>query len=172
MRLCSTGDLQFLVSRHKPSHPNNQPFVIPTGGQRSGGTCGSGFRITNHHVPIQPTLCHPDRSAAQWRDLQFPVSASQPSRPEPTYPLSSRPERSAVEGPAVPVSASQTITSRSNLPFVIPTRAQRSGGTCGSGFRITSRLSHRPDRRPPLQLRKAFELCLWFQLLGTSPRSL
>jgi hypothetical protein len=50
-----------------------------------------------HHPP----LCHPDRSAAQWRDLQFSQPASDPD-------------------------------GSTTLPFVIPTEAQRSGGICSS----------------------------------------
>jgi hypothetical protein len=76
-------------------------FVIPTEAKRSGGICGSHNRrpilMENNH----PNLCHPDRSEAQWRDLQFAQPASNPDGEQPPYPLSSRPERSAVEGSAV-----------------------------------------------------------------------
>jgi len=86
--------------------------------------------ITNVEWKRHSLLCHPDRSAAQWRDLQcaltlpqFSLSTSnlkQKCHPDrsggtccsldpnnqcrmeaPLSPLSSRPERSAVEGSAV-----------------------------------------------------------------------
>jgi hypothetical protein len=44
---------------------------IPTEAKSDGGTCYSFQPLTNspweHHSP----LCHPDRSEAKWRDLQF-----------------------------------------------------------------------------------------------------
>jgi hypothetical protein len=73
-------------------------------------------------APPQPfvpdhTLCHPDRSAAQWRDLRC---AARPPRicltqrltflKQATLPLSSRPKRSAVEGPAVRLAASSNLS--------------------------------------------------------------
>jgi hypothetical protein len=40
----------------------------------------SRFPTTNYQVHNQRTLCHPDRSVAQWRDLRFPFSPPQISR--------------------------------------------------------------------------------------------
>jgi hypothetical protein len=99
-------------------------FVIPTGAKRSGGTSSSS-RI------VLLSLCHPDRSEAKWRDQQFLTE-------RPPFTLSSRPERSAVEGPAVPHGAA-------SFHFVIPTGAKRSGGTCSSSRIVILSLCH-PDR--------------------------
>jgi hypothetical protein len=62
---------------------------------------GSAFLSTSNQRRRKrhPALCHPGRSAAQWRDLQFSL-------------------------PATNAYGSAT------LPFVIPTEAQRSGGIC------------------------------------------
>jgi hypothetical protein len=48
-----------------------------------------------------PPLCHPDRSEAQRRDLRLASHRKQTQVEVPPSPLSSRPERSAAEGPAV-----------------------------------------------------------------------
>jgi hypothetical protein len=66
----------------------------PTQGMKNGSP-----PVTNSYVPINcsewkrhPPLCHPDRSAAKWRDLQF-------SRP--FLEMFFRPERSPAERSAV-----------------------------------------------------------------------
>jgi hypothetical protein len=46
-----------------------EPFFIPTGARRSGGTCGFPPLTAPGHD--RPPLCHLDRSEAQWRDLRF-----------------------------------------------------------------------------------------------------
>ena len=58
-----------------------------------------------------PPLCHPDRSVAQWRDL-----------------LCAPPERNCAReySPSHVIDAEVNVT----LHLVIPTGAQRSGGTC------------------------------------------
>jgi hypothetical protein len=60
-------------------------FVISTGAKWSGEIWG--FCI----LLVPPTICHLDRSEAQWRDLRFLHFAGS------AYNLSSRPERSGVE---------------------------------------------------------------------------
>jgi hypothetical protein len=75
------------------------PFVISTGARRSGEICGlRSLDSTPDHN--RPSLCHLDRSVAQWRDLRS-SSPELNSGPQPPFPLSSRPERSAVERSAV-----------------------------------------------------------------------
>ena len=60
------------------------------------------IRLTKAEAISCPRTCHPDRSEAKWRDLLFsfnPLTGrSMEALPSP---LSSRPERSAVEGSAV-----------------------------------------------------------------------
>ena len=110
----------------KESHPPN--LVIPTGAKRSGGICSHPPGATKPHLPRPEPLrrkshllspCHPDRSEAKWRDLQ-----STPGRNKTTsfaalghstgkatpLPLSSRPERSEVEGSAVTLQTQQNPT--------------------------------------------------------------
>jgi hypothetical protein len=62
-------------------------------GERSGGTCCFSPSHSQLQLEPPPSPCHPDRSVAQWRDLQFllPTLDSNLSHP---LPLSSRPERS------------------------------------------------------------------------------
>src|SRR3984957_14245764 len=98
----------------------------------------------------RPPLCHLDRSAAEWRDLRcqrsFPGNVFRRRRHEPSArpgrgkvasvrkphsleappsPLSSRPERSAVERSAV----------SAVLPWkCFSTRARRSGGICSAPY--------------------------------------
>ena len=72
--------------------------------------------------------------------------------PTPATELSSRPERSAVEGPAV----SPLPTHNSNLshpsPLVIPTGAKRSGGICSAPCDSLKSLPGRvPGERIPTQ---------------------
>jgi hypothetical protein len=43
----------------------------PTEAKRSGGICSSPVDVTNPQVRNQSTICHLDRSVAEWRDLQF-----------------------------------------------------------------------------------------------------
>jgi hypothetical protein len=128
----SVVDLQFSQPAFAPEGSTALPFVIPpaparrgTGAQRSEGICSSlNWHLLWMEAPLSPLssrpersvvegsavlltgicsgwklhppLCHPDRSVAQWRDLQF----SQPA--------------SALDG-------------NSTLPFVIPTERKRSG---------------------------------------------
>src|SRR6202020_2055192 len=79
-------------------------------------------------------MCHPDRSVAKWRDLlcapRTPRISRIKTRPQ-TY-VSSRPERNEVEGPALGPSDSPNLPYQNSTPnrCVIPTGAQRSGGTC------------------------------------------
>jgi len=58
------------------------------------------FSLTSAAGYDRATLCHLDRSEAQWRDLRLPIPKIR-CGPQPPYPLSSRPERSAVERSAV-----------------------------------------------------------------------
>src|ERR1700684_617498 len=89
----------------KPPHraTTTLPFVISTGAKRSGEICGSSSQ-TSAPCHNDPPLCHLDRSEAQWRDLRyfFLNLCTVPQRPSP---LSSRPERSAVERSAFPSSS-------------------------------------------------------------------
>jgi hypothetical protein len=80
--------------------------------------------IKSHHPP----LCHPDRSAAQWRDLLFFLSIRSDGsyKKSPPSPLSSRPERSVVEGSAV------------SLPVLTPT-LQPLSDCFSAGRRLFSR---------------------------------
>jgi len=104
------------------------PLIIPTGAQRSGGTCGSA--VYSWATPVQQQL----------------------SQEAPPSPLSSRPERSVVERSAVlswkrfstgvqrvggacgsaisllgDSCSATTVPGSAALPFVISTGAQRSG---------------------------------------------
>ncbi len=108
--------------------------------------------VTN---PATKQMCHPDRSVAKWRDLLFlsstnqpllktspsPLSsrpkwrdlqcACQPSRisrykPSDQTDVSSRPERSEVERPAVPLIQKPISLENVTLPFVIPTEVEGS----------------------------------------------
>jgi hypothetical protein len=80
--------------------------------------------LTNVRWKRYPPLCHPGRSVAKWRDLLFRRSYS------------------------------PTCDGSATLPFVIPTGAQRSGGTCCSVDPTHQRameappspLSSRPER--------------------------
>jgi hypothetical protein len=47
-----------------------------------------------------PPICHPDRSVAEWRNLLFSHPLTKLYKSAPPSDLSSRPKRSAVEGPA------------------------------------------------------------------------
>jgi hypothetical protein len=57
------------TSPSQTSTPNRS--VIPTGAQRSRGTCCSSSSVSNLNGSATLFLCHPDRSVAKWRDLQF-----------------------------------------------------------------------------------------------------
>jgi hypothetical protein len=78
---------------------------------------------TNLNRSNCPQICHPDRSVAKWRDLQFPPATNQSQPKQPLSDLSSRPERSEVEGPAVPPRHKPISTEATTLRFVIPTGA-------------------------------------------------
>jgi hypothetical protein len=83
--------------------------------------------------PLSP--CHPDRSEAQWRDLQllrssrtqFHPSQSLTFRKVAALPLSSRPEESWTFGPPKPMKngscSATTVHGSTALPFVISTEA-------------------------------------------------
>jgi hypothetical protein len=49
----------------------HSPFVIPTGAKRSEGICSSVIHYPVPNGSASLPLCHPDRSVAKWRDLQF-----------------------------------------------------------------------------------------------------
>ena len=49
----------------------NLGIVIPTGAERSGGTCGTPFSQQIPPKDHKPGDCHPDRSGAKWRDLRY-----------------------------------------------------------------------------------------------------
>jgi hypothetical protein len=104
------------------------PFVISTGAKRSGEICGSppAADVAENH---NPTLCHLDRSEAQWRDLRVSPSRRCCGKPQP-YPLSSRPERSVV-GRSAGLPQPPMLRKTTTLPFVISTGAKRSGEICG-----------------------------------------
>ncbi len=85
--------------------------VIPSAAQRSRGTCSL----------LAPQIfpwCHPERSAAESRDLQFARAAN-------LSVVSFRAQRSEAEEPAV-------CSRRKSFRGVIPSAAQRSRGTCSS----------------------------------------
>jgi hypothetical protein len=75
------------------SFPRPSPGVIPTGAKRSGGTCFSLARRRNLHRS-RISLCHPERRR------RFAAGAEGPLCLTSIFLVSSRPERSAVEGPA------------------------------------------------------------------------
>ena len=148
-------------------------LVIPTGAQRSGGTCCAPFPQTTARDSVHPSLLQPrcattsnlssrpERSEVEGpavrlslkqlpETLPIPLCYSRGAPPPQT--LSSRPERSEVEGPAV-LPFPQTTASDSVHPsllklrcattsnFVIPTGAQRSGGTCCAPFPQTTAIN-------------------------------
>jgi hypothetical protein len=82
------------LSGPQPTHPlSSRP-------ERSAveGSAVPVFPTTNQQIHNRRTLCHPDRSVAQWRDLQFPFPHRKSSGPQATHPLSSRPKRSGSGG--------------------------------------------------------------------------
>jgi hypothetical protein len=92
-------------TRHSHSKPlGQQPhYPLSSRPERSAveRSAGRAIPIANLPVSSHTTLCHLDRSVAQWRDLRLRHSNSKPTGQQPHYPLSSRPERSAVERSAV-----------------------------------------------------------------------
>jgi hypothetical protein len=46
---------------------------------------GHPIERTNHKALNQSTICHPDRSVAEWRDLQFLFSALGAIRPPKSF---------------------------------------------------------------------------------------
>ena len=81
---------QHLFSNHSPGS-TALPLVIPTGAQRSGGTCGSAALSWK---------CFSTEESWAFGQPKVMKNGSCFSEAPPS-PLSSRPERSAVEGPAV-----------------------------------------------------------------------
>jgi hypothetical protein len=63
-------------------------------------------------------------------DLLCACPGPQQLREAPPSDLSSRPKRSAVEGPAVRPSRATAVKESTTLRLVIPTEAKRSGGSC------------------------------------------
>jgi hypothetical protein len=69
-----------------PQHPNK--IVIPTEAQRRDVLCAFRLsRILRYKPPTPKQNCHPDRSAAKWRDLLFPSATNQPSLRAPPLPF-------------------------------------------------------------------------------------
>jgi hypothetical protein len=119
----SDGYLSEVLSIHiaNATQSTTLPFVIPTEAQRSGGICSAPFG------PPESSVTHPSAQTE----------------------LSSRPQRSEVEGPAVSFRHKPTFAERANLPFVIPTEAQRSGGIC----------SPAPTRNESRECNEPFPIC-------------
>jgi hypothetical protein len=109
------------------SSPNGSaalPFVIPTGAKRSGGTCC--FFNPLHQTP-NGTAAVPFviPSVAEGSAVHHPRHRIRMEAP--LSPLSSRPERSGVEGPAVSFNPlHQTPDGSAAIPFVIPSVAEGS----------------------------------------------
>jgi len=98
-RSAASGEICGPRSLNTVSGTTALPFVISTAAQRSGEICGPRSLNTVPGHDRSP-LCHLDRSAAQWRDLRSSCPKHF-SGLRPLSPLSSRPERSAVERSAV-----------------------------------------------------------------------
>jgi len=96
----------------------NLQFVIPTGAQRSGGICSSTpganeTRECNEALPI-PTSSLESEEAIRNPFHPFRKCKSK----DPTFPLSSRPERSGAEGSAVSLSdGTKLANAMSHFPF-------------------------------------------------------
>jgi hypothetical protein len=89
----------------------------------------SRFPTTNHQAHNQRTLCHPDRSVAQWRDLQFPFPHHKSAGPQPTHPLSSRLERTRISCcAAVDRAACAAFRKESRMNLAEPTQLYRKSG--------------------------------------------
>src|SRR5580658_3055443 len=74
----------------------------------------------------RPSLCHLDRSAAEWRDLRCQRSLpGNVFRPEKSWPFG--PPKAMKNGSC----SATTVAGSAALPFVISTGAQRSGEICG-----------------------------------------
>jgi hypothetical protein len=83
-----------------------------------------------------PQICHPDRSAAKWSDLRcaFPPNNSWVAH----ISLVFREMWDSANPSSGLFLSNPTSTEATTLRFVIPTEAQRSGGTCGAPFPPTT----------------------------------
>jgi hypothetical protein len=122
------------VSPH-PTHNSNlsnfSTLVIPTGAKRSGGICS--FSPSHSQLPLEQPLspCHPDRSEAQWRDLQCALRLS-PILPGKT-PGATNPQPNPYPNPI-----SQRRVATVVLTVQQSSHPDRSGGTCCAPAAITS----------------------------------
>src|ERR1700727_1376743 len=94
------------------------PFVIPSEVE------GSAVLPPGKAAAFLKQNCHPDRSAAEWSDCLSPSSTNRCQLETPPSPLSSRAKSRDLQ-----FSLLEKLRPFSNK-IVIPTGAQRSGGTC------------------------------------------
>jgi hypothetical protein len=79
-------------------------------------TCAP-FRKEGRMKCINATKFHRKSGGAKWRDLLFTIPRCRPQMEAPPSPLSSRPERSAVEGSAVRPSDSPNLPYQTSTPL-------------------------------------------------------
>jgi hypothetical protein len=91
-------------------------------------------QILPYKPPTPKQNCHPDRSAAKWRDLQFHSRTQRISRMQRTIshlPFTVESDGYLSEVLSIHIA---NATQSTTLPLVIPTEAQRSGGICSAPF--------------------------------------
>jgi hypothetical protein len=79
---------------------------------------------------INATKFHRKSGGAKWRDLLFTIPRCRPQMEAPPSPLSSRPERSEVEGSAVRPSDSPNLPYQTSTPNRSVIRPERTWISC------------------------------------------